>query len=219
MKQNIAEHFPRISVIKQMKLIQIKLKVMGIGGVGCNAMDYYLDNCRFGTHNIIAVDSDKNVVEKSMVPYKIFIGDDSIEELLTNTDIIIIYSAFGGVTGSNSTPEIIKIAKELGVYCICIVSTPFNNECNQEKLVKESIKRIKVHADTSIIINSNESIEKKLIDDVIGTLADKILFEKVDTANKIIEYRKSNVNFVALINTLVKKDEIFNNENIEVISK
>jgi len=216
MKQNIAEHFPQMSIIKQMKLIQIKLKVMGIGGVGCNVMDYYLDNCRFGTHHIIAADSDINVVEKSKTPYKVFLGkDDKVEELFTNTDIIIIYTALGGATGSRFTPEIIKIAKELDIYCICIVSSPYN----KQKLVEESIKVIKVYADTSIIIHSNGSIEEKLIDDVIGTLADKILFEKVDTSNKILEYRKSNVNFVDLINTFVKKDKIFNNENIEVISK
>jgi len=130
---------------------EILITVVGIGGCGCNTVNMLNEHIETESVNLIAVNTDLAVLNHTEVKSKILIGKDltngygagadpavglkaaqESEELLKNTikdsDIVIITAGFGGGTGTGASPLVAKIARELNISCLAIVTLPFESE-------------------------------------------------------------------------------------------
>lgn len=129
----------------------ILITVVGIGGCGCNTVNMLHENSASDNVNLIAVNTDLAVLNHINVESKILIGEDltngygagadpavglkaaqESEELLKDaikdSDVVIITAGFGGGTGTGASPLVAKIARELDISCLAIVTLPFESE-------------------------------------------------------------------------------------------
>ena len=161
------------------KYRQNAIKIIGVGGGGSNAVSLMF-NKNIPNSDFIICNTDYQAMHNSNVPNKIQIGQklteglgagadpemgessaiESREELLKiitdgNPQMIILVAGMGGGTGTGATPIIAKIAKELGILTIGIVTKPFQFE---GKLrignAEEGIEKLKMQVDSLIVINA-----------------------------------------------------------------
>lgn len=130
---------------------EILITVVGIGGCGCNTINMLYENGLSQQVNLIAVNTDLAALNTLQVENKILIGEnltkgygagsnpevglqaaEESKELLTNaienSDIVIITAGFGGGTGTGASPFVARIARELNINCLAIVTLPFESE-------------------------------------------------------------------------------------------
>ena len=154
------------------------IKVIGVGGGGCNAVDY-MYNHRIQGCTFIVCNTDSQSLKKSHVPIKIQLGSglgagcnptegrnaalssqQEIEEkvLNTKTDMLFITAGMGGGTGTGAAPVIAAMAKNKGILTVGVVTIPFKNEGN-ESMSKaiDGIYELQKNVDSILIIN-NEKI-------------------------------------------------------------
>ena len=174
------------------------IKVIGVGGGGSNAINHMFSQGIKGVDFVIC-NTDAQALESSSVPVKIQLGVtlteglgaganpqigeqsavESLEEiknmLSTNTKMIFITAGMGGGTGTGAAPIIAKMAKELGVLTVGIVTIPFQFEgkmrCEQANIGVENLRN---NVDSLIVINNNKLRE------VYGNLGFKAGFSKAD---------------------------------------
>lgn len=152
-----------------------KIKVFGIGGCGCNALNSMATANIFGVE-LIAVNTDTQHLDTSLAPVKIHIGADLTKGLgagsnpvigrqaaeedrelllshIEGADMIFITAGMGGGTGTGAAPVIASLAKELGILTVGVVTKPFYYE-GRRRLINadEGIKEIRKHTDALIVI-------------------------------------------------------------------
>jgi len=156
-----------------------KIKVLGVGGSGGNAVSR-MAKCKIQGVELIALNCDIQDLKKAKADKKIQIGkgltkglgagmnpkigqgaaEESrslIEEVLKNTDIVFVVCGFGGGTGSGAAPVVAEIAKGLGVLTIGAVTMPFSFEGAQRKRIAQSAqKRLKEKVDTLFVIPNDK---------------------------------------------------------------
>ena len=155
-----------------------KIKVIGVGGAGGNAIKGLIDK---GLYNVevITASSDAQFLLDSKAHNMIRIGtvglgcgmnpelgrmlaeetSDQIENELRGADIVIVVAGFGGGTGTGATPVITRIAKELGALTIAIVTKPFSYEGTKCSNVADAgFEKLSSNVDSLIIIR-NEKLE------------------------------------------------------------
>jgi cell division protein FtsZ len=169
------------------------IKVVGVGGGGGNAVTHMY---RQGIHNVnfVICNTDAQALDASPVPVKIRIGDlgaggdpelgriaamealDKIREVLdTGTKMVFLTAGMGGGTGTGATPVIARVAKDLGILTVAIVTMPFAFEGPQRiAQAKEGINELKDFVDSLLIIN-NEKLRE-----MYGDLTVIDAFEKAD---------------------------------------
>ena len=127
-----------------------KIKVVGCGGCGGNAVNCMIDSGITGVE-FIAMNTDLQALTQSKAQYKIQIGQklsgglgaggkpeigeeaakeqqEQIKEILKDSDMVFITAGMGGGTGTGSAPIVAKIARELGALTVAVVTTPFKFE-------------------------------------------------------------------------------------------
>ena len=127
-----------------------KIKVIGVGGSGCNAVNTMI---RMGLQGVefITANTDRQALDASLAPTKLAIGQEltkglgaganpeigrkaaledyaRISELLTGADMVFITAGMGGGTGTGAAPVFAKIAKEIGALTVGVVTKPFQFE-------------------------------------------------------------------------------------------
>jgi cell division protein FtsZ len=130
---------------------ELLITVVGIGGCGCNTVNMLHENNLSEQVNLVAVNTDLAALNSINVEKKILIGENltngygagadptigyqaaqESEELLRSaimdSDIVIITAGFGGGTGTGASPLVAKIARELNINCLAIVTLPFESE-------------------------------------------------------------------------------------------
>ena len=159
-----------------------KIKVLGIGTSGCNAVNYMIDS---GLTNVEfwAINTDSQLLELSKSPRKLQLGvkttkglgacgnpkigfeaacesKEDIEVVLSGADMIFIVSGMGGGTGSGAAPEIAAIAKSKNILTVGIVTKPFKFE-GKKRIEKadSSIEKLKENVDSLIVIENEKIIE------------------------------------------------------------
>ena len=169
------------------------IKVIGVGGGGGNAVTYMYEQ---GIHNVnfIICNTDAQALYKSAVPVKIQIGElgaggipevarkaamdslDKIREVLdTGTKMVFLTAGMGGGTGTGAAPVIARIAKELGILTVAIVTIPFRFEGpHRIKQALEGINELKEQVDALLVIN-NEKLRE-----MYGDLTLTNAFSKAD---------------------------------------
>ncbi len=174
------------------------IKVIGVGGGGSNAINYMFQAGINGVDFVIC-NTDSQALQNSAVPNKIQLGVslteglgaganpevgeqaaiESIEDIKTmldtTTKMVFITAGMGGGTGTGAAPVIAKLAKEMDILTVGIITMPFQFEgkmrCQQ---AQKGIERLRDHVDSLIIINNNKLRE------VYGNLGFKAGFSKAD---------------------------------------
>ncbi len=188
------------------------IKVIGVGGGGCNAVNY-MYNQRIEGCTFIVCNTDAQALDSCSVPVKIQLGEglgagcnptegrnaalnsqDEIAEKVIdcNTDMLFITAGMGGGTGTGAAPVIAAMAKKKGILTVGVVTIPFKSEGN-ESMSKaiDGINELEKNVDSLIIIN-NEKIYKEygdlLIQDAFPK-ADEVLATAVRGITEIIQKR------------------------------
>ena len=174
------------------------IKAIGIGGGGSNAINYMFNQGIKGVDFVIC-NTDAQALNNSGVPNKIQLGvnlteglgaganpdigsESAIEStedikamLNINTKMVFITAGMGGGTGTGAAPVIAKMARELDILTVGIVTTPFSFEGKiRNEQAQKGIENLKEHVDSLIIINNNKLRE------VYGNLGFKAGFSKAD---------------------------------------
>ncbi len=164
--------------IQESKILGAKIKVIGVGGGGCNAVNTMI---RAGLSGVefIAANTDKQVLSSVLAPNKIAIGQEltrglgaganpdigrkaaledyaQISEMLTGADMVFITAGMGGGTGTGAAPVFAKIAKEVGALTVGVVTKPFLFEGKKRmKQALQGINELRESVDSLIIIPNN----------------------------------------------------------------
>ena len=171
------------------------IKVIGVGGGGCNAVNYMyrqkIEGCTF-----IVCNTDRQALDKCDVPVKIQLGDEGlgagtnptegrnaalnsqneIEKILDkDTKMLFITAGMGGGTGTGAAPVIASMAKKKGILTVGVVTIPFRNQ-GPEAMSKalDGISELEKNVDSLLIIDN-----EKLFD-VYGDLLIQHAFPKAD---------------------------------------
>ncbi|MCB2154173.1 cell division protein FtsZ [bacterium] len=189
-----------------------RIKVVGVGGGGCNAVDSMFD---LGLQNVefFVINSDLQALKRSKCPNRIQIGaeltmgrgcgadpslgercmEDAREmmiETLTGADIVFVTAGLGGGTGTGAAPVIARIAKELGILTVTVVTRPFKFEGpRRTKSALEGLEKLRDASDTMIVINNERLLEvvgpKVPMKDAFAT-ADKVLSQAVASISDLV---------------------------------
>jgi cell division protein FtsZ len=198
------------------------IKVLGVGGGGCNAVNYMYEQGIPGV-NFGVCNTDKQDLLKSPVPTKIQLGTNLLEGLgagadpeegrraaleaeeeirmylSNNTKMVFVTAGMGGGTGTGGAPIVSKIAKELGILTVGIVTIPFSNEGKPKRdKAERGIQNMKENVDALIVVSNNKlyDIFPDLDIDDAFSKADDILTTAAKGITEIItKPGKINVDF------------------------
>ena len=174
------------------------IKVIGVGGGGSNAVNHMYKK-GIKDVNFVVCNTDAQALQNSPVAVKLQLGDaltegrgagskaeigreaameslDRIKEVLSsNTNMIFITAGMGGGTGTGAAPVIARVAKEMGILTVAIVTIPFRFE-GPERVNQaiDGINELKDHVDSLLVIN-NEKLRE-----IYGNLKVSNAFEKAD---------------------------------------
>jgi cell division protein FtsZ len=189
-----------------------RIKVVGVGGGGCNAVDRMIDEGLQGVE-FVAVNTDAQALMLSKAPTKVRIGEkltrglgsggdpevgqkateESAEELysvLKGSDMVFITAGMGGGTGTGGAPIVSQIAKEIGSLTIGVVTRPFTFEGMRRIQSAESgISRLKEQADTLIVIPNDrllQIVDKRSNLQQAFRMADDVLRQGVQGISELI---------------------------------
>ena len=188
------------------------IKVIGVGGGGGNAVARMLENGIEGVEFAV-INTDAQVLFKNPAPIKVQIGEKltkglgaggkpeigeqaaledepKIRETLENADMVFITAGMGGGTGTGAAPIVAKIAKDMGILTVGVVTRPFEFEGRRRQEYAEAgIRRLKEFVDTLMIV-PNQKLITVAPDglNIINAfrLADNVLYQAVKGISEVI---------------------------------
>ncbi|MEE8329165.1 MAG: cell division protein FtsZ [Thermodesulfovibrionia bacterium] len=168
----------KIFELEEVKNTSAKIKVVGVGGGGSNAVNGMIASNIRGIEFIV-INTDAQSLESSLAHQRLQIGSaltkglgagadpeigrqaawedrDLIEEAIKGADMIFVTAGMGGGTGTGAAPIVAEVAKELGILTTAIVTKPFIFEGNKRaRNAEQGIKELKKHVDAYIIVHNN----------------------------------------------------------------
>lgn len=189
-----------------------RIKVVGVGGGGCNAVDRMINEGLQGV-DFVAVNTDAQALMLSKASTRVRVGEkltrglgsggdpetgrkateESAEELYTvlkDSDMVFITAGMGGGTGTGGASVVAQIAKELGALTIGVVTRPFTFEGSRRIQSAESgISRLKEQADTLIVIPNDrllQIVDKRANLQQAFRMADDVLRQGVQGISELI---------------------------------
>ena len=206
----------------EMKMDQIaKIKVIGVGGGGCNAVNRMIESGVQGVEFIVA-NTDLQVLNVSKAETKLQIGKSitnglgaganpdvgreaaleskkEIEEALSGADMVFVTCGMGGGTGTGAAPIVAEIAQDLGALTVGIVTKPFRFEGKKRMDHAEiGIEELRHHVDTIIVIPND-----RLRDIIDRTTPMMEAFKEVDNVLLMLRQLCQNVVMPLLVLVLV----------------
>ncbi len=190
-----------------------KIKVLGLGGGGGNAVNSMIEDDQIKGVEFIAVNTDAQALLTNKAPTKIQIGEnltkglgsggdprigleaaeesrEKIKEYLMDADMVFLTYGCGGGTGSGAGPIIAEIAQEAGALTVAVVTKPFAFEGTRRRVTAdESIENLKGKVDTLIIIPNQrilDLVDKKMTLLEAFKMADSVLGQGVQGISDII---------------------------------
>ncbi|MFC2056541.1 cell division protein FtsZ [Chloroflexota bacterium] len=189
-----------------------KIKVIGLGGGGCNAITRMVQEDIQGVE-FIAMNTDAQAMALTEAPIRIQLGErltkglgvggdptigqkaaeesrDELKEAVSGADMVFITSGMGGGTGTGAAPTVAEVAKQSGSLTIAVVTKPFTFEgANRCKVAEEGINNLLDKVDTLIIIPNDRLLD--LCDQKTGVdnafrLADDVLRHGVQAISDVI---------------------------------
>ena len=190
-----------------------KIKVLGVGGGGGNALNTMIKSQKIQGVDFVAINTDAQALLTCQSDQKIQIGDnltrglgsgadpeigrqateesrEKLKNFLVDTDMVFITSGMGGGTGTGGAPIIAEIAKEQGALTVAVVTKPFAFEGTRRMVVaEEGIEKLKEKVDTLIVIPNErllDVIDKKMTLLEAFKVADSVLGEGVQGISDLI---------------------------------
>lgn len=211
------------------------IKVVGVGGGGCNAVKNMFEEGIEGV-NFIVCNTDAQAMKNNPVPVRIQLGvtltqgrgagnlpeqgeqaaienlEDIRAVLEPTTKMVFITAGMGGGTGTGAAPVIAKLAKELNILTIAVVTIPSKSEGRRRfEQALNGVEKLKEHVDSMLVI-SNEKLHK-----IYGNLPASQAFKKADNiittavkgvAEIITLHGNINIDF-ADVSTVMAGSEVF----------
>jgi len=189
-----------------------KIKVVGVGGGGCNAVDRMIEEGLQGVE-FVAVNTDAQALMLSKAPTRVRVGEkltrglgsggdpetgrkaceESAEDLynvMKGSDMVFITAGMGGGTGTGGAPIVAQVAKEVGALTIGVVTRPFTFEGSRRIQAAETgISNLKEQADTLIVIPNDrllQIVDKRATMSQAFHLADDVLRQGVQGISELI---------------------------------
>jgi cell division protein FtsZ len=162
--------------------LQAKIKVVGIGGGGCNALDRMIESGLQGV-DFIGLNTDFQALNRNKATHKIQLGQkltkglgagsnpevgrraseesrSDIQELLVGADMVFVTCGMGGGTGTGGAPIVANIARELAALTVGIVTRPFKFEGRRRsKVAGDGIANLREQVDTLIVIPNDRLLD------------------------------------------------------------
>jgi len=189
-----------------------KIKVIGLGGGGCNAVTRMVQEGIQGVE-FVAMNTDAQAMALTEAPIRIQLGErltrglgvggdheighkaaeetrDELKEVVTGADMVFITAGMGGGTGTGAAPVVAEIAKQGGALTIAVVTKPFTFEgTNRTKVAEAGIANLLGKVDTLIIIPNDRLLD--LCDQKMGVdnafrMADDVLRHGVQAISEVI---------------------------------
>jgi cell division protein FtsZ len=189
-----------------------RIKVVGVGGGGCNAVNRMIAEGLQGIE-FIAINTDAQALLKSQAQYRVRIGDkatrglgaggdpkigkaaaeesaEDLYEVLKGSDMVFVTAGMGGGTGTGAAPVVAQIAKEIGALTIGVVTRPFSFEgTHRARSAEQGSMALKEHADTLIVIPNDRLLQ--IVTKNIGLndafrLADDVLRQGIQGISELI---------------------------------
>lgn len=191
---------------------QAVIKVLGIGGAGCNAVNRMIQEGLVGV-DFVAMNTDAQALDQSLAPKRYQLGESStrglgaggdpkvgekaahesekqIEAELAGADMVFITAGMGGGTGTGGAPVVADIARRMGILTVGVVTKPFLFEGPKRKrLADEGASRLKEHVDTLIVVPNDRLlgfVEKRATMQQAFAAADDVLRQGVQGISDII---------------------------------
>jgi cell division protein FtsZ len=151
------------------------IKVLGVGGGGCNAVNRMIQTSVEGVH-FVALNTDMQALDVSFASTRIALGrgttrglgtggdptrghaaakesEREIMEQVEGADMVFVTAGMGGGTGTGAAPVVAELAKRMDILTVGVVTRPFGFEGpKRRRIAEEGIERIKEHVDTLIVI-------------------------------------------------------------------
>jgi len=189
-----------------------RIKVLGVGGGGSNAVNRMIEEGLQGVE-FIAVNTDAQALMLSKASNRVRIGDkltkglgsggdstiggkaaeessDDLYEVINGADMVFITAGMGGGTGTGGAPIIARIARETGALTIGVVTKPFAFEGSRRRAVAEDgIEHLKEHVDTLIAIPNDrllEIVDKRASIQEAFRVADDVLRQGIQGISELI---------------------------------
>jgi len=163
------------------------IKVIGVGGGGCNAIDNMIDSKVSGVEFICA-NTDAQALQRNKATLKMQLGNnltrglgaganpevgrsaaledrERIAEMLRGANMVFVTAGMGGGTGTGAAPVVAEVAKEMGILTVGVVTRPFEHEGRRTRVAGDGIDLLKKHVDSLIVI-PNEKLMAVLGEDV-----------------------------------------------------
>ena len=158
------------------------IKVIGVGGAGCNAVNRMVQDGIEGVE-VYAINTDVQHLALLDVPNKIQIGEkitrglgagskpeigeqaalediEKIKEIIQDADMVFIAAGLGGGTGTGAAPVIAQVAKDMGKLTVAVVTLPFRFEGKQRmEIARQGLERIKETTDAYIVVHNQRLLE------------------------------------------------------------
>lgn len=195
------------------------IRVIGVGGGGNNALQYMMDKNLAGVE-CMAINTDPQTLERTNVKLKVQIGVrttnglgagcdpnkgrkaaeesyEDIKKLLSGSDMVFITAGMGGGTGTGASPIVAKVAKEVGVLTVAIVTQPFSFEGKRHRInAMAGISELAKNVDSIIIVDND-----KLLRNLGPNVSLKNAFEKAnDVLYQAVEGITSAITNTGFIN-------------------
>lgn len=189
-----------------------RIKVIGVGGGGCNAVDRMIDEGLQGVE-FVAINTDAQALLLSKAQTRVRVGEkltrglgsggdpeigrkateESAEDLyavIKGSDMVFITGGMGGGTGTGGSAVVAQIAKEIGALTIGVVTRPFTFEgARRNKAAETGITKLKEQADTLIVIPNDrllQIVDKRANLQQAFRLADDVLRQGVQGISELI---------------------------------
>lgn len=154
------------------------IKVIGVGGGGCNAINNMIENPIYGVEYISA-NTDSQSLSNSQAATKIQLGAsltrglgaganpevgrdaaledrEAISKAISGANMLFITTGMGGGTGTGAAPVIAEIAKEMGILTVAVVTRPFKHEGKRAQIAQQGIDLLKQHVDSLIVVPNDK---------------------------------------------------------------
>lgn len=191
----------------------VKIKVVGVGGGGSNAVDGMVD-AKINGVDFISVNTDKQALCRSKAEYKVQIGEkltkglgagadpevgrkaaeeskNEIIKLLEDSEMVFITAGMGGGTGTGAAPVIAQLAKEMGKLTVGVVTKPFTFEGRKRmKQAETGIEELKSKVDTLITIPNDrllQVVQKNTSMLQAFSIADDVLRQAIQSVSELIK--------------------------------
>ncbi|HCE33960.1 MAG TPA: cell division protein FtsZ [Clostridiales bacterium] len=159
-----------------------KIRVIGIGGGGNNAVDRMID-AGIKSADFVAMNTDLQVLNRSKAELRVQLGKeltrglgagadpkvgedsalesvDEIKQVLEGNDLVFVTAGMGGGTGTGAAPVVAQLAKDMGILTVAVVTKPFNFEGRSRMANAEiGIEKLRKYVDTLLIIPNEKLLQ------------------------------------------------------------